>query len=134
MVEGVTLAGISEEAARVQLCDPPAAPESLVTDAKNHLAESTKDAAICEADGFLPSTEGIEQCILRSVVDPSALGVVVTSAKCRLGAVPTVDRSPRLIQRAQAIALWCKRDPTALDVAEDASPGETGDALGDVRD
>ncbi|GAC1585233.1 MAG: hypothetical protein NVS3B20_14820 [Polyangiales bacterium] len=110
VAEGVTLAGVEARIAREQLCDPPERPAAYVTEEKSLLEMPVRSAGTCEGDGFGPTADGIEQCIMRSAKDPNALGVVVATAKCRFGAIPTLDRSPQLILRDQAIALWCRHD------------------------
>jgi hypothetical protein len=138
VADDVTLAGIDDALAKTQLCDLPEYVNVYVRDERNLLGMPAADAGTCEADGFGPTPDGIEQCILRSVSDPNALGVIVATAKCRLGAVPTVDRRPRLVSRAQAIALWCRRDAAAAAALEtgpvDLGIEWTDGALDDATD
>jgi len=145
VAEEVTLAGMDEESAKRQLCDMPEYVNVYIRDEKNLLGMPAADAESCEGDGFAPTVDGIQQCILRSVVDPNALGVVVSTARCRLGAVQTIDRQPRLVSREQAIALWCRRDAAAaaaldtggVDIGPLGDPldaGDVGDGVSDASD
>lgn len=139
------LAGVDDQTAKTQLCDAPKHPARLVSAEQNFLTQPVSEAGVCETDGFIPTDDGFLQCVAKSGIDPNATGVVIARTTCRLGAVPTTDRSPRLIKREEAIAVWCKRDPdpnadvdapdagASFDARVDA-PGDAADAATDARD
>ena len=126
----VTLAGVDEATAKLQLCDPPRPLWRLVAEEKSFLDAPVTEAGVCEGDGYIPNEEGFVQCISRSGNDPNAMGVVLGKTTCRFGAVPTADRAPRLIKREEAIAVWCKRDPAGepdaeIEITMDAAATDT---------
>lgn len=123
----VSLAGVDEATAKTQLCDPPRRLWRLVADEKSFLDAPITEAGTCEGDGYIPTEQGFVQCISRSGSDPSAAGVVLGRTTCRYGAVPTLDRAPRLIKREEAIAVWCTRDPAGEPDA-DLEPPPSSDA------
>ncbi|MGZ5966736.1 MAG: hypothetical protein ACXWP4_03635, partial [Polyangiales bacterium] len=114
----VVLTGITDPIARVQLCDAPRRINTLVSEERSFLGASVADAQVCDGDGYIPTDEGFDQCVAKSASDPSAAGVVTGRVRCRYGAVATTQRSPMLIKREEAIAVWCKRDPLWASDAE----------------
>ena len=114
VADGIALVGVSDDTAKVQLCDPPSDVSALVSKELT-VSDLVEDGGgSCVADGFGPSEDGVLQCILPSAKDPDALGLVVGRITCRTGVVATIDDTPRIVSRAQAIALWCRRDAAAL--------------------
>lgn len=131
--EQIVLTGVDQATAKQQLCDPPADLGALIAEEKSYLDGLVAEAGACEGDGFIPTPDGIEQCILKSGKDPTAAGVVFGRIKCKLGTVATADRRPRLVARSEAVAVWCKRDPNATPAALDAGAAGATDA-GDAGD
>jgi hypothetical protein len=129
------LAGVDDDTAKKQLCDPPRKIGTLVSEERSFLSAPVADAEVCEGDGYIPTETGFDQCILKSSNDPAASGIVTGRVRCRFGAVATTERAPRLIKREEAIALWCKREPgwsPALDVEDDGGVSDaTTDAASD---
>jgi hypothetical protein len=115
--ERVSLAGVDDATAKAQLCNLPKRPLLLLSKTESYLDAPYADAGTCEGDGYVPTPEGFVQCILRSSKDPGLAGVVLGRSFCKVGAVNTLDRTPQLIPREEAAALWCRRDPAA-DAAE----------------
>lgn len=113
VVEGVNVDGIDDATAARQLCDRPQNVEPLVA-SEATATDLGEDGGVCESDGWGPSDDGVLECILRSVVDPNALGLVVHRVRCATGVVVTGEKLPRLMGREQAIALYCRRDDKAL--------------------
>jgi hypothetical protein len=109
--EHVDLVLADAKLAAEQLCDPPAEPRRLLTEPRSFLDQPVADAGSCEGDGYVPSAEGIVQCVRRSGLDRGSDGVVMGSARCKFGVVPTEERAPALIPIEEAAALWCRRDP-----------------------
>lgn len=143
--ERVMLAGVDDATAKVQLCNLPKRPLALLSKDESFLDQAIADAGVCEGDGYIPTDDGFVQCILRSGKDPSAAGVVLGRSTCKAGAIKTLDRTPQLIKREEAAAVWCKRDPSAdveepdagtdasSDTAVDASPDAAPDATSDAK-
>ncbi|MEO7094670.1 MAG: hypothetical protein ABI175_15540 [Polyangiales bacterium] len=133
VAEGIALVGVPDDVARTQLCDAPDDVEPLVA-SELGIAQLIEDGGgSCLADGFGPSTEGVLQCILESAKDPDALGIVVGRITCRAGTVATRDDTPRIVSRAQAIALWCRRDAaTAPDATKEAAVDAAADSAGNT--
>ena len=128
--DGIVLAGVDDGTAKVQLCDAPRNVGTLIGEERSYLEAPVAEAGTCEGDGFIPTPDRIEQCILKSSKDPNAVGVVFGHIKCKLGMVPTADRRPRLVPREAAVAVWCRRDPDAgvddeVDAADAASDAAT---------
>ncbi len=140
--DGIVLTGVDDKTAKAQLCDPPNDLSTLISEEKSYLDGLVTEAGVCEGDGYIPTPDSIEQCILKSGKDPNATGVVFGRIKCRRGVVPTADRTPRLVSRAAAVSVWCKRDPAAVPEAPvdgganlGADAGDAGDAdAGDATD
>ena len=122
--EQVALAGVDDATAKAQLCDPPRRPLLLLSKTESYLDAPLADAGVCEGDGYIPTSDGFLQCILRSSADRGASGIIFGRAFCRAGTVQTLDRAPRLVRREEAAAIWCRRDPLA-DVDEPVAPPET---------
>ena len=117
--ERVALVGVDDQTAKTQLCNPPKRPLLLLSKDESFLDKPLSDAGSCEGDGYIPVDDGFVQCILRSGKDPAASGVVLGHAYCKAGTIKTLDRTPVLIKREEAAAVWCKRDPSAdLDEPE----------------
>jgi hypothetical protein len=114
--EGVALEGVDDDTARTQLCDAPENVEPMIA-SQLTIVELGDDGGTCVADGWGPSDDGVLECILRSAKDPDALGVVVARVKCRTPVVPTIDKTPRIVSREQAVAVWCARSIAALSDA-----------------
>jgi hypothetical protein len=135
----VTLSGVEQETAHRQLCDAPRKLDSLVLEERSFLGAPARDAEVCEGDGYIPTLDGFNQCVLKSGNDPSASGVVTGRVTCRFGAVPTSNHTPMLIKREEAIAVWCKRDPLwspdadVVDEEEDAATDAAIDAAQDAK-
>ena len=132
VTESVALEGVAATIAREQLCDAPVDVAPWI-EREQTIAELGEDGGVCTADGWGPSEDGVLECILRSAKDPDALGVVVHRVRCRTGVIDVSDTTPRLLQRDQAIALWCKREGAGLGVGLDAagSSDAVTDSLGD---
>jgi hypothetical protein len=138
VAEDVTYAGVDLAVAKRQLCDPPADVAPLIAGVTSNLDKKPDEVPSCEADGYAPTDTEIVQCVLRSKNDPNALGVVIASIRCHGKVVPTVDRTPRLITKEQAVALWCEREAgagagaasgsAASSVAGSAAPSVSGSA------
>jgi hypothetical protein len=111
--ESVSLDGVDDETGKTQLCDAPINVEPMVAKTLT-IVELGDDGGTCVADGWGPSEDGVLECILRSAKDPDALGVVVARVTCRTQPVPTMDKTPRIVGRDEAIAIWCARSNAAL--------------------
>lgn len=131
VADDVIYGGVDPAVAKRQLCDAPADVTPLIAGVTSNLDKKADEVPSCEADGYAPADQEIIQCVLRSRVDPNALGVVIASIRCRGKVVPTVDRAPRLITREQAVALWCDREAAATPAGSaPASPSSSAAPAG----
>lgn len=109
VADRVTMAGLDAVTTKKQLCDPPESVASLIAEQTSNLDKRPDEVPSCEGDGYAPTATEIVQCVLRSAKDRGALGVVIGTIRCRTSVVATMDRTPQLITREQAVALWCAR-------------------------
>ena len=134
VTESIVLEGVDDDTAKTQLCDAPIDVGPLIA-SEQTIVDLGDDGGTCVADGWGPSEDGVLECILRSAKDPDALGVVVARVKCRTAVVPTMDKTPRIVGKDEAIAVWCARSEAALadaGVALDAAAA--ADAASDASD